>query len=122
MSGLAPHTDHSEHNARLAVLTQEMFDKVAAYVRAELETTCEDYKLLETLNRLTAQRYGELTTQTATMNESLQVLFDKYASLEKYILQIDQIEAGVAQLEETVRDLDAYSRQLEERFGTLQYR
>eukprot|EP00124_Ichthyophonus_hoferi_P005079 Ihof_evm3s661 gene=Ihof_evmTU3s661 len=68
-AGLTTRKDTEAEKERLSVLTQDMFDKVGAYLRGELETTCEEYRLLENLNKLTAQRYSELTVQANGMNE-----------------------------------------------------
>ncbi|KAF8926362.1 hypothetical protein BGZ58_011239, partial [Dissophora ornata] len=46
-----------EHVARTS---QDMFRKLAEYLRSEMLATGEDYKLLENMNNITKERYSEL--------------------------------------------------------------
>uniref|UniRef100_A0A671UYM4 Biogenesis of lysosomal organelles complex-1, subunit 2 n=1 Tax=Sparus aurata TaxID=8175 RepID=A0A671UYM4_SPAAU len=86
------------------------------------KTTCEDYRLLENMNKLTSLKYMEMKDISINISRNLQDLNNKYASLQPYLDQINQIEEQVSSLEQAAYKLDAYSKKLEARFKKLEKR
>ncbi|KAI4905336.1 hypothetical protein NFI96_015507 [Prochilodus magdalenae] len=94
-------------------LCRDMFDKMAVFLQGELTATCEDYKLLENMNKLTSLKYMEMKDISINISRNLQDLNQKYASLQPYLDQINQIEEQVTALEQAAYKLDTYSKKLE---------
>ncbi|XP_051929156.1 biogenesis of lysosome-related organelles complex 1 subunit 2 isoform X4 [Hippocampus zosterae] len=104
------------------VLCTDMFEKMAIFLQGELTATCEDYRLLENMNKLTSLKYMEMKDISINISRNLQDLNNKYASLQPYLDQINQIEEQVSSLEQAAYKLDAYSKKLEARFKKLEKR
>ncbi|XP_026883712.2 biogenesis of lysosome-related organelles complex 1 subunit 2 isoform X1 [Electrophorus electricus] len=94
-------------------LCRDMFDKMAVFLQGELTATCEDYKLLENMNKLTSLKYMEMKDISINISRNLQDLNQKYASLQPYLDQINQIEEQVTALEQAAYKLDTYSKKLD---------
>ncbi|XP_028258690.1 biogenesis of lysosome-related organelles complex 1 subunit 2 [Parambassis ranga] len=103
-------------------LCTDMFEKMAVFLQGELTGTCEDYRLLENMNKLTSLKYMEMKDICINISRNLQDLNNKYASLQPYLDQINQIEEQVSSLEQAAYKLDAYSKKLEARFKKLEKR
>lgn len=103
-------------------LCRDMFDKMAVFLQGELTATCEDYKLLENMNKLTSLKYMEMKDISINISRNLQDLNQKYASLQPYLDQINQIEEQVTSLEQAAYKLDTYSKKLEAKFKKLEKR
>ncbi|XP_042336916.1 biogenesis of lysosome-related organelles complex 1 subunit 2 [Plectropomus leopardus] len=103
-------------------LCTDMFEKMAIFLQGELTGTCEDYRLLENMNKLTSLKYMEMKDISINISRNLQDLNNKYASLQPYLDQINQIEEQVSALEQAAYKLDAYSKKLEARFKKLEKR
>ncbi|XP_023674727.1 biogenesis of lysosome-related organelles complex 1 subunit 2 [Paramormyrops kingsleyae] len=103
-------------------LCKDMFYKMAIFLQGELTATCEDYKLLENMNKLTSLKYMEMKDISINISRNLQDLNQKYASLQPYLDQINQIEEQVTALEQAAYKLDAYSKKLEAKFKKLEKR
>ncbi|XP_026089295.1 biogenesis of lysosome-related organelles complex-1 subunit 2 isoform X1 [Carassius auratus] len=103
-------------------LCRDMFDKMAVFLQGELTATCEDYKLLESMNKLTSLKYMEMKDISINISRNLQDLNQKYASLQPYLDQINQIEEQVTALEQAAYKLDTYSKKLEAKFKKLEKR
>ncbi|XP_042272424.1 biogenesis of lysosome-related organelles complex 1 subunit 2 [Thunnus albacares] len=103
-------------------LCTDMFEKMALFLQGELTGTCEDYRLLENMNKLTSLKYMEMKDISINISRNLQDLNNKYASLQPYLDQINQIEEQVSTLEQAAYKLDAYSKKLEARFKKLEKR
>ncbi|XP_039984825.1 biogenesis of lysosome-related organelles complex 1 subunit 2 [Xiphias gladius] len=103
-------------------LCTDMFEKMAIFLQGELTATCEDYRLLENMNKLTSLKYLEMKDISINISRNLQDLNNKYASLQPYLDQINQIEEQVSALEQAAYKLDAYSKKLEARFKKLEKR
>ncbi|XP_051510542.1 biogenesis of lysosome-related organelles complex 1 subunit 2 [Myxocyprinus asiaticus] len=103
-------------------LCRDMFDKMAVFLQGELTATCEDYKLLENMNKLTSLKYMEMKDISINISRNLQDLNQKYASLQPYLDQINQIEEQVTALEQAAYKLDTYSKKLEAKFKKLEKR
>uniref|UniRef100_A0A3B5ABW0 Biogenesis of lysosomal organelles complex 1 subunit 2 n=1 Tax=Stegastes partitus TaxID=144197 RepID=A0A3B5ABW0_9TELE len=95
-------------------LCTDMFEKMAVFLQGELTATCEDYRLLENMNKLTSLKYMEMKDISINISRNLQDLNNKYASLQPYLDQINQIEEQVSALEQAAYKLDAYSKKLGE--------
>ncbi|KAK3542168.1 hypothetical protein QTP86_016423 [Hemibagrus guttatus] len=93
-------------------LCKDMFEKMAVFLQGELTATCEDYKLLENMNKLTSLKYMEMKDISINISRNLQDLNQKYASLQPYLDQINQIEEQVTALEQAAYKLDTYSKKL----------
>ncbi|KAG5275665.1 hypothetical protein AALO_G00123190 [Alosa alosa] len=103
-------------------LCKDMFDKMAVFLQGELTATCEDYKLLENMNKLTSLKYMEMKDISINISRNLQDLNQKYASLQPYLDQINQIEEQVTALEQAAYKMDTYSKKLEAKFKKLEKR
>ncbi|KAJ7986553.1 hypothetical protein DPEC_G00341050 [Dallia pectoralis] len=103
-------------------LCTDMFDKMAVFLQGELTGTCEDYRLLENMNKLTSLKYMEMKDISINISRNLQDLNHKYASLQPYLDQINQIEEQVSSLEQAAYKLDTYSKKLEAKFKKLEKR
>ncbi|KAK5623922.1 biogenesis of lysosome- organelles complex 1 subunit 2 [Crenichthys baileyi] len=103
-------------------LCSDMFEKMAIFLQGELTATCEDYLLLENMNKLTSLKYMEMKDISVNISRNLQDLNNKYASLQPYLDQINKIEEQVSALEQAAYKLDAYSKKLEARFKKLEKR
>nr|XP_057929304.1 biogenesis of lysosome-related organelles complex 1 subunit 2 [Doryrhamphus excisus] len=103
-------------------LCTDMFEKMSIFLQGELTATCEDYRLLENMNKLTSLKYMEMKDISINISRNLQDLNNKYASLQPYLDQINQIEEQVSALEQAAYKLDAYSKKLEARFKKLEKR
>ena len=110
------------HDPGLSHLASVMFSKSGAWISGELESTSEEYKLIEQMNRLTATKYSDMTQITGNISKGVEELNAKYGELAPYIEQIDQIDESVARLEQAAFKLDAYSRRLEAKFKALEKR
>ncbi|CAL1592929.1 unnamed protein product [Knipowitschia caucasica] len=104
------------------VLCGDMFEKMAIFLQGELTATCDDYRLLENMNKLTSLKYMEMKDISINISRNLQDLNNKYASLQPYLDQINEIEEHVTSLEQAAYKLDAYSKKLEARFKKLEKR
>uniref|UniRef100_A0A8D3B2F0 Biogenesis of lysosomal organelles complex-1, subunit 2 n=1 Tax=Scophthalmus maximus TaxID=52904 RepID=A0A8D3B2F0_SCOMX len=93
-------------------LCTDMFEKMAIFLQGELTATCEDYRLLENMNKLTSLKYMEMKDISINISRNLQDLNNKYASLQPYLDQINQIEEQVSSLEQAAYKLDGYSKKL----------
>ncbi|XP_027035353.1 biogenesis of lysosome-related organelles complex 1 subunit 2 [Tachysurus vachellii] len=103
-------------------LCKDMFEKMAVFLQGELTATCEDYKLLENMNKLTSLKYMEMKDISINISRNLQDLNQKYTSLQPYLDQINQIEEQVTALEQAAYKLDTYSKKLEAKFKKLEKR
>lgn len=111
---------HRQPQETLDDLSKDMFDKVTAYFHGELDVAAEDYVVLERMNRATTTKYVEMKTTGSNIAKALNELNEKYAAIAPQLDQIDQVEAGVGQLEEAAHRLDAYSKALEQRWKTFE--
>ncbi|KAA0708794.1 Biogenesis of lysosome-related organelles complex-1 subunit 2 [Triplophysa tibetana] len=93
-------------------LCRDMFEKMAVFLQGELTATCEDYTLLENMNKLSSLKYMEMKDISINISRNLQDLNQKYASLQPYLDQINQIEEQVTALEQAAYKLDTYSKKL----------
>ena len=110
------------HDPGLSHLASLMFSKSGTWIQGELESTSEEYRLLEQMNRLTATKYSDMSQITGNIAKGVTELNHKYAELSPYLEQIDQIADSVDRLEGAAFKLDAYSKRLEAKFKELEKR
>ncbi|KAI6175603.1 hypothetical protein M3Y97_00707600 [Aphelenchoides bicaudatus] len=114
---LSPSSTVSEE---IRYLSGDSFDKIAAYVQGQVDTSVDDYKILEEMNKTTAQRYKDMHQVAETISTRLKNLGDKYQSLRPQLDQIDQIDEVSKRLENTVGVLEKYFNALEGKFKQVQ--
>ncbi|CAG8812776.1 13702_t:CDS:2 [Gigaspora margarita] len=102
----------NKNNQDINKLTEEMFLKVADYLKGEILATTEDYKLLETMNKVTRDRYQEMSKMAQNLVVEMANYQRIYNSFEPYIQQIDEICEQVDFLEKVTNELDEYSKEL----------
>ncbi|CAG8683137.1 23941_t:CDS:2 [Dentiscutata erythropus] len=102
----------NKNNQDINKLTEEMFLKVADYLKGEILATTEDYKLLETMNQVTRDRYQEMSKMAQNLVVEMANFQRIYTSFEPYIQQIDEICEQVDFLEKVANELDEYSKEL----------
>jgi hypothetical protein len=74
--------------------------------------TLDDYKLLEEMNKLTTNKYKELSQITFNVSKNVDQMNDKYKTLLPNLQLIDKLEEKVTKLEEMAYAIDAYSKRL----------
>jgi biogenesis of lysosome-related organelles complex 1 subunit 2 len=80
----------------------------------------EDYRLLLQLNQMTIAKYSDMLAMATRLNDSTKQLNEKYGSLQPYLDQVDMIDTSISALEQTAYQLDAYTKQLEQKFKSLE--
>ncbi|KAG0257448.1 biogenesis of lysosome- organelles complex 1 subunit 2 [Actinomortierella ambigua] len=103
---------NQEHVARLS---QDMFRKLIEYIRAEMLATGEDYKVLEAMNNLTKDRYGEMAGMAQDLMQEVGKLRTTYSDFEPYVAKIDTISQQADMIAKVVAELDEYTRDLDRR-------
>eukprot|EP01115_Flamella_aegyptia_P000864 TRINITY_DN112943_c0_g1_i1.p1 TRINITY_DN112943_c0_g1~~TRINITY_DN112943_c0_g1_i1.p1 ORF type:complete len:134 (+),score=24.47 TRINITY_DN112943_c0_g1_i1:98-499(+) len=105
--------------SQLEDLTDKMFTNLSDYLTSELRLSSQDYELLEKMNLQTANKYKNMADTTSHLITFMDDLKQKYENFQPYLERIDQIEQGIETLENTVLQLDAYSKKLEQQFKLL---
>ncbi|KAH7046213.1 biogenesis of lysosome-related organelles complex-1 subunit 2-domain-containing protein [Linnemannia elongata] len=105
-----------EHVSRAC---QEMFRKVADYIRAEMLATGEDYKLLENMNIVTKDRYSELAGVAQELMQEVGKLRTTYSDFEPYLERIDEISQQAETISNIAAELDEYTKSLELRLKRI---
>lgn len=77
-----------------------------------LLVTLDDYKVLETMNNCTVEKYHEMTSMAKNIVENVAELNAKYESLLPKLSIIDKLDKKVTQLEKLAYAIDAYSKRL----------
>jgi biogenesis of lysosome-related organelles complex 1 subunit 2 len=111
--------DTYQREATLLEDTNTLFTHLAAYLRGELSTTTAEYKLLESMNLVTKEKYEEMTSHAGSLVNNMKALQEKYAAFEPHLKKIDEIDASLTDLEKTLNALDAYTQRLENKFRYL---
>lgn len=94
-------------------LTEDVYKNFTEYTKEELKATIEDCKLLETMNNSTKEKYSLLNQQSQYLMREISKLQTIYADFSGFIQQIDEINEQTIQMENTAKELDDYSRYLE---------
>ena len=103
-------------------LTQDLFKKMNVYLQGEVESTIQDYSLLQEMNVVTSERYEKMLQTAKNVGDTLYGINSKIRELQPYLHQIEEIEQNVLILEKTANKLDTYTKQLEERFQKIEKR
>merc|ERR1712110_825269 len=111
--------DTEQGGVKLHDVTQEMFERISAVLLHELSAGTEDYVLLERMNAITTEKYSKMSLSAENLTTFMSQLKEKYQSYRPFLEKIDQIEAGVQSLEDTVMQLDEYSKRLENKYKQL---
>lgn len=74
------------HDSNLSRLATKAFDKTSTYVTHELNSSIEDYKLLENMNRATISKYSDMQQITENLASSSIQLKEKFDNLVMYNL------------------------------------
>ncbi|RPB05555.1 hypothetical protein L873DRAFT_806290 [Choiromyces venosus 120613-1] len=82
-------------------------------IRADTEATVGDLDLLNRINLHATERYKAIADAAVGLETDSEYLGQKYAEIEKYKQQVDN-------LEERVGDLEAIAKELEEWTGELE--
>ncbi|ORZ04722.1 biogenesis of lysosome-related organelles complex-1 subunit 2-domain-containing protein [Lobosporangium transversale] len=101
-----------EHVTRTS---QDMFKKIVDYVKSEMLTTAEDYRLLENMNILTKERYNELAGVAQELMVEVGKLRTTYSDFEPYLARIDEISEQAEMISNIAIELDEYTKSLEMR-------
>ncbi len=94
----------------------EMFERLTKYVNGEIQSSAEDFALLEQLNFVAAARYEDMGSKALALTNLMKALQERTAVLKPQLDQINQLHANVVQLEQIVKSLDMYSADLERQF------
>ncbi|XP_074599565.1 biogenesis of lysosome-related organelles complex 1 subunit 2 [Brevipalpus obovatus] len=95
-------------------------EKVKEYLSSEMSITLEDYKTLEKMNQVTANKYHDMKVKCDEINQAHQNLKSKYECLSEYFAQIDNLEKKIDTLEEMAYSIDLYTKKLENQFKKLE--
>jgi biogenesis of lysosome-related organelles complex 1 subunit 2 len=101
-------------------LGRDMFAKTANYLNGEFESTADEYRLLERMNKATLAKYLEMKEISSNLSKTMVDLKEKYESLQPYLEMIDQLDESVSSLEQAAYKLDSYSKRLEAKFKQLE--
>ena len=107
------------HDPNLSRLASKMFEKTGDYISHELNTTIDDYRLLENMNKATLVKTGEMKKLADTIVLKNNDLSKKYEDLKPMIQKIDDIEETVIKLEKAAYQLEGYTTRLENKFKAL---
>lgn len=69
------------HDSNLSRLATKAFEKTSAYISHELNTSLDDYKLLEDMNRATITKYSDMMQISENLATSSGQLKEKFENL-----------------------------------------
>lgn len=69
------------YDAELSKMATKTFEKINTYVVHDMETTMDNYKVLEQMNRACATKYSDMQQISENLLASSQQLKDKFESL-----------------------------------------
>jgi biogenesis of lysosome-related organelles complex 1 subunit 2 len=110
------------HDPVLNKLANSLFSKTADWVSGELDSTIDEYRLLEQMNRVTLTKYGDMKQVTTNISKGVNDLNEKYTNLMPYLEQIDQIDESISRLEQAAYKLDNYSKRIETKYKQIEKR
>lgn len=105
---------------KLKSLGEEMVAKGGEFLRSELALTLDDYRLLEKMNLVTAEKFSKMSLTGDSVATTQEQLRKQYAQLEPYLAAVDTLDEKVTRLEEMAYAVDAYTKRLEARFKQLE--
>lgn len=84
------------HDSNLSRLATKAFEKTSAYISHELNTSLEDYKLLEDMNRATISKYADMMQISENLATSSTQLKEKFENLVFFSLKVNLNENSYA--------------------------
>lgn len=69
------------HDSNLSRLATKAFERTSAYISHELNTSLDDYKLLEEMNRATISKYADMMQISENLATSSTQLTEKFENL-----------------------------------------
>merc|ERR1711907_876058 len=108
-----------EQRQALEGAVHQMFANVSEYIQGELEVSSQDYQLLERMNLASADKYKDLADHAENLVAARHTMLSKYDEFLPYIYQIDELDKTMKSLEQTVEQLDEYTKRLEAKFKAL---
>ncbi|KAI8371196.1 biogenesis of lysosome-related organelles complex-1 subunit 2-domain-containing protein [Choanephora cucurbitarum] len=100
-------------------LTEDAYKHFHEYTKAELKLTIEDCALLESMNKATQEKYGQLGQMNQRIMKEIAGLQTSYDDFTDFIDQIDTLHQQAMELEKTVKALDDYSLHLENKVSKV---
>ncbi|CCX32098.1 biogenesis of lysosome-related organelles complex-1, subunit 2 [Pyronema domesticum] len=82
-------------------------------IRLDTESTVGDLDLLVRVNKHAAERYKAMTDAAEGLETDSEHLKAKYAEVQKYVKQVDELDERVTDLEAIVRELEEWTGELE---------
>ena len=110
------------HDPQLNHLASLMFSKTSDWIACELESTSDEYKLIQQMNKATANKYSDMQQITGNIAKGVHQLNEKTTELQPYLDQVDQIEDSVERLYQAAVKLESYSKRLEAKYKELEKR
>jgi ABC-type transporter Mla subunit MlaD len=104
---------------RVRAASADMSARLVKYLASELDVNAESYACLRAMNQATAERYRAMGDGAGLLNESMEQLSARHATLQPLLLQVRDIETHVAELERVVSQLNEYTKRLEHRYRAL---
>ena len=74
--------------------------------------TLDDYKLLETMNTVTGEKFKEISCTGQNVIQSMNELNEKFTTILPKLELIDQLDKKVEHLEKLAYAIDSYSKRL----------
>lgn len=87
--------------------------KLETVIQLDTEATIGDLDLLVRINKHAAERYKSMADAAKGLDTDAQYLKTKYAEVNKYIKQVDDLDERVGDLEAIVRELEEWTGELE---------
>mmetsp|Transcript_28418 Transcript_28418/g.79443 ORF Transcript_28418/g.79443 Transcript_28418/m.79443 type:complete len:126 (+) Transcript_28418:138-515(+) len=116
MAHIEPDFEGKSNNVvKVQELSRDAFEKVADYVQAELSAQSVEYRLLEEMNRATAEKYAGMADKAGTLGTEMETIQAKYEEMKPYLAKIDEIDRTIDELQTTLEALDAYTERLDTR-------
>eukprot|EP00049_Salpingoeca_infusionum_P018771 m.358716 g.358716 ORF g.358716 m.358716 type:complete len:129 (+) comp18252_c0_seq1:71-457(+) len=106
----------------LSSLSKDMFEKLGACVSHDLQTSCQEYALLQRMNEVAQHECETMQTSVREAHGHMDTIQQQYAEMQSKFAQVDELCSGIDQLNDVVQQLDTYSKQLETRFKEISRR
>mmetsp|Transcript_9843 Transcript_9843/g.14507 ORF Transcript_9843/g.14507 Transcript_9843/m.14507 type:complete len:162 (+) Transcript_9843:32-517(+) len=100
-------------NLRLKSSIQDLMEKTADVLESEMQNGYNDLILLQQMNKVTGQKYDNLSKKQNQVHEELMAMKHQYEQFQPYLRQLDEIETSVEQFSTMIGHLDEYTKDLE---------
>ncbi|KAJ6218263.1 hypothetical protein RDWZM_009420 [Blomia tropicalis] len=97
---------------RVLATADDMFQNLHNYITSEFELTLDDYKLLESMNNVTIEKYHDISSIAENITNGIEDLNKKYEQMLPKLEIIDKLDRKVSHLEKLTYAIDAYSKRL----------